>query len=110
VRGAAAAAEGGPGSGVAQMPVRVDAQPSLGPTGGSPRGQLQCQDCLGELPGGEGAVTVAQIQKRQDRLARKFEVAKQIRKLLDDLKKEIGSDYDDDEWEVQILDLVTEEA
>jgi len=90
--------------------VWVDAQSAVGPASAWAHGGSQCTNCLGELPSREVAVTVTEIQKRQDRQVRKFEVAKQIRKLLDDLKKEIGSDYDDDEWEAAILDLVTEEA
>jgi hypothetical protein len=43
-------------------------------------------------------MTMAETQRQQDREARKFEVAKQIRQLLDSLKKEIGSDYEDREW------------
>jgi hypothetical protein len=39
----------------------------------------------------------------------KFETAKKIRELLDEAKKAYGSDWEDDDMESSILELVTEE-
>jgi hypothetical protein len=59
-------------------------------------------------------MTVPQIQKRQDRevtlLTRKYEVAKQIRQLLDALRKEVGEQFYDNDWTTAIIELVTEEG
>lgn len=52
-------------------------------------------------------MTVKEIQAKQDREAKKFEAAKSIRALLDQVKKDIGADYDDESWEESIIELVT---
>lgn len=55
-------------------------------------------------------MTAAKIQKEAERAMRKFEVAKQIRELLDAARKDYGpTDWDDDDLESSILDLVSEE-
>jgi hypothetical protein len=55
-------------------------------------------------------MTMAQIQKRQDREARKFETSKAIRQLLDEHCKALGLKSEEaSEAETEILDLVTGE-
>jgi hypothetical protein len=59
------------------------------------------------------AMNIKQIEKRQkaerDKIAAKNETAKLIRKLLDEAKAKIGDDWDDEDMQTQILELVTED-
>ena len=53
---------------------------------------------------------VEAIEAMQERALAKFDVAKQIRELLDAARKECGEkEWDDDDMESEILALVTEE-
>lgn len=55
-------------------------------------------------------MTVTKIEKAKEKAMMKFELAKQIRELLDAARKEYGAtDWDDDDMEAGILELVTEE-
>lgn len=54
-------------------------------------------------------MTVEQIQIRQQQAAVKFEVAAQIRKWLDDAKREWRGEDDWDDVETEILELVSED-
>ena len=49
-------------------------------------------------------MTAAKIQKRQDRETAKFDIAKEIRALLDQAKKKWDSDIEE-----EIIDLVVDE-
>ena len=63
------------------------------------------------MPGTEGRVTTGQIQARADVDALKFTTAQKIRELLD-VARDVAekADRDADEFEVEILELVTEEG
>lgn len=53
---------------------------------------------------------MAKIIQAQDRATKKFELAKQIRELLDKARAEYGArEWDDEDMESQIVELVTEE-
>jgi hypothetical protein len=55
-------------------------------------------------------MTINQIEKAQSKATLKFELAKHIRELLDEAKKTYGAqDWDDDELEACICELVFEE-
>lgn len=55
-------------------------------------------------------MTLAQIEKQAAREMKKFEIAKQIRSLLDAAKKEYGaSDWSDEDMEGEISRLVFED-
>jgi len=55
-------------------------------------------------------MTVVQIEKRKNDEARKYEIAKAVRSLLDAARKEYGpSSWDDDDMDSQIQQLVFEE-
>ena len=54
-------------------------------------------------------MTTEQIQQKQRRESAKFETAVQIRKLLDDLKSGLGDETEADEYEAEILSLVTDD-
>lgn len=53
-------------------------------------------------------MTVKDIQAKQDLENRRFEAAKHIREYLDALKKTVGAEYDDGDWEANILEMVSE--
>lgn len=56
-------------------------------------------------------MTTTQIEKRAARAMTKFDLAKQIRALLDTAKKAYGAtEWADDEIEAQVMELVTEEG
>lgn len=56
-------------------------------------------------------MTTTQISKKAARAMTKFEIAKQIRELLDAAKKAYGAtEWTDEDLEGQILELVTEEG
>lgn len=61
-------------------------------------------------PAKDESMTVEQIQIKQAQAARKFEIAAQIRKWLDDAKSEWQGDDDWDDVETEIIELVTEDA
>lgn len=53
-------------------------------------------------------MTVKQIEARQMRDNKKFELAKKIREMLDTARKEYGAqDWDDNDMETEVLELVT---
>ena len=54
-------------------------------------------------------MTLKEIAMKQAKDNIKFEVAKKIRQLLDDAKKEYGPGWGDDDIESQIIELVTGE-
>lgn len=55
-------------------------------------------------------MTSSKIQKKAEREMKKFELAKQIREMLDAARKEYGpTDWDDDDIESQIAEMVFEE-
>lgn len=54
-------------------------------------------------------MTTEQIQKKQQIETTKFEVAVQIRKLLDDARAALSDDQDADEYEAEILSLVSDD-
>ena len=54
-------------------------------------------------------MTEKQIAARQAKENTPYELAKAIRKMLDEAKREYGSDWNDDEVEVQVCELVFEE-
>ncbi len=55
-------------------------------------------------------MTSQKIQQQAARELKKFEIAKQIREILDAARKEYGpTDWDDDEMESRIAELVFEE-
>ena len=54
-------------------------------------------------------MTTEQIQQKQRQQSAKFETAVQIRKLLDDAKAGLSDDQDADEFESEILALVTDD-
>lgn len=55
-------------------------------------------------------MTSAKIQKKAERELRKFELAKQIRELLDAARKDYGpGDWDAEEIEAQICEMVFED-
>lgn len=55
-------------------------------------------------------MTVAQIEKRKNEEARKYEIAKAVRSLLDAARKEYGpTAWDEDNMDSQIEDLVFSE-
>lgn len=53
-------------------------------------------------------MTAKEIQAKQDLENKRFEAAKHIRAYLDDLAKQVGSVYGDDDWESSILEMVSE--
>jgi hypothetical protein len=56
-------------------------------------------------------MNMKQIEKKQARSQVPYEVAKQIRALLDESRKSYGAtDWDDDELELKIQELVFEEC
>lgn len=54
-------------------------------------------------------MTTKEIAVKQTKANVKYEAAKKIRQLLDEAKKEYGADWDDDDIESQIIELVTGE-
>lgn len=55
-------------------------------------------------------MTTNQIQKKAEREMIKYEVAKQIRELLDAARKSYGpTDWDDENKEDEVIELVTGE-
>lgn len=59
---------------------------------------------------GETKMTKTQITKAQEKANVKFQLAIQIRELLDAAKKQYGSqDWEDDDMESEVLDLVSGE-
>lgn len=55
-------------------------------------------------------MTVAQIEKRKNDEARKYEIAKAVRTLLDAARKDYGpTAWDEDDMDSQIQQLVFEE-
>jgi len=56
-------------------------------------------------------MTIKQIERAQMRANIPFELAKKIRTMLDDARKEYGaSEWDDDDVESKIVELVTGEG
>ena len=55
-------------------------------------------------------MTAEDIDVRKERAALKFDVAKQIRQLLDAAQEKYGDEWDADGIEAEILELVTEDA
>lgn len=56
-------------------------------------------------------MTTKQIEVEQMKVNAKYEIAKQIRKLLDDARKTYGTqEWDDGDLEHQIIELVCEEG
>ena len=53
-------------------------------------------------------MTGKQIDAKATLEAKRFEAAKHIREYLDVLKKDVGTEYADNDWESNILEMVTE--
>lgn len=53
-------------------------------------------------------MSTKKITAEQEKLNVKFELAKQIRQMIDEAKKKFGSDWDE-QWESEIAELVFDE-
>jgi 16S rRNA C1402 (ribose-2'-O) methylase RsmI len=56
-------------------------------------------------------MTIAKIQKEQDKAMITYETAKKIRQLLDEARKVYGAtEWQDDDVEAKIIELMTEKG